>query len=100
MPCPRNCRTTENTVSSTQLCTALLTSPAARPRVPCMAEPVACADLFKRGIQRFAGYVQQLLRFRPNLSGRHRHGRIRESPVHFRPEIYRVDVALEPLTLE
>src|SRR5712671_3474034 len=66
-------------------------------RIAYIAEPVACAHLFNRAIQRFAGHVQQLLRLWPNLSDRHRHRRIREIPVHFHPEIYRDDVAFAQL---
>src|SRR6266481_2583285 len=42
-------------------------------RVADIAEPVARPHLVDRAIQRFAGYVQQLLHFRPNLPHRNSH---------------------------
>src|SRR5467141_2290879 len=68
-------------------------------RVTYIAEPVARAHFFNRAVQRFASYIQQLLRFRPNLSDRHGDRRIREIPIHFHPEIYRDDVAFAQLAL-
>src|SRR6266478_8533318 len=68
-------------------------------RVAYIAEPVSRTHLFNRAIQRFAGHIQQLLRFRPNLSDRHRHRRIREIPIHFHPEIDRDDIAFAQLAL-
>src|SRR5216684_7769778 len=68
-------------------------------RVADIAEPVARPHLVDRAIQRFAGYIQQLLHFRPNLPHRNSHRRIPVVAVHFHPEINRDDIAFAQLPL-
>src|SRR6267378_3407051 len=68
-------------------------------RVADIPEPVARPHLVDRAIQRFAGYIDQLLHFRPNLPHRNSHRRIPVVAVHFHPEINRDDIALAQLPL-
>src|SRR6266568_3382454 len=64
-----------------------------------IAEAVARAHLVYRTVQRFAGHLQELLDFRPNLPDWNRDRRIRVVAVHFHPEIDGDDVAFSQLPL-
>src|SRR6266851_4754795 len=68
-------------------------------RVADIAEAVARAHLVYRTVQRFAGHLQELLDFRPNLPDWNRDRRIRVVAVHFHPEIDGDDVAFSQLPL-